>query len=182
LRARCRKENVVSKREEAIRRLAHRLWEERGRVDGFAEEDWLAAERQLNAQSAENAAGSLWEQGEAQEIDPTDIAGSPLAESGSMATPSNPGSAPAPVGTPIQRRADVSAPGTGAGARVRGTPAADSDTATAESAEPLAADPGRARKRRTASKPRGKATANGAGDAKRGHSRDDGPKGKGSNP
>jgi hypothetical protein len=30
-----------------IRELAHRLWEERGRPDGSAEDDWLEAERRL---------------------------------------------------------------------------------------------------------------------------------------
>jgi hypothetical protein len=30
-----------------IRALAHRLWEKRGRKEGYALDDWLAAERQL---------------------------------------------------------------------------------------------------------------------------------------
>ena len=32
---------------QAVRALAHRLWEQRGREEGHALEDWLAAERQL---------------------------------------------------------------------------------------------------------------------------------------
>ena len=34
--------------QKAIRELAHRLWEERGRPEGRAEDDWFAAERQLS--------------------------------------------------------------------------------------------------------------------------------------
>ena len=33
---------------QAIRALAYRLWEERGRPEGRAEDDWFAAERQLS--------------------------------------------------------------------------------------------------------------------------------------
>ena len=32
---------------ENIRELAYRLWEERGRTDGHAQDDWLEAERQI---------------------------------------------------------------------------------------------------------------------------------------
>jgi hypothetical protein len=33
---------------EAIARLAYSYWEARGRQDGFAEQDWLQAERELS--------------------------------------------------------------------------------------------------------------------------------------
>lgn len=33
----------------AIRELAHKLWEERGRPDGSAQDDWLEAERRLQS-------------------------------------------------------------------------------------------------------------------------------------
>lgn len=39
----------------AIRELAYRLWEQRGRWDGSADEDWLAAERQLSEQAAQGS-------------------------------------------------------------------------------------------------------------------------------
>lgn len=32
--------------------LAYQLWEERGRPDGSAEQDWLEAERQLHSRSS----------------------------------------------------------------------------------------------------------------------------------
>jgi Protein of unknown function (DUF2934) len=35
----------------SIRELAYKLWEARGRPAGSAEQDWLAAERQLHAES-----------------------------------------------------------------------------------------------------------------------------------
>ena len=37
---------------QAIKDLAHRLWEQRGRQEGHALEDWLAAERQLAEKAA----------------------------------------------------------------------------------------------------------------------------------
>jgi hypothetical protein len=42
--------------EERIRRRAYQLYEQRGRVDGFALDDWLKAEREiLGAQKPRNA-------------------------------------------------------------------------------------------------------------------------------
>ena len=41
-----REENAVLLHDE-IARLAYALWEARGGGDGFAEQDWLAAERRL---------------------------------------------------------------------------------------------------------------------------------------
>lgn len=38
--------------EEAVRELAHRLWEQRGRPHGRAEEDWFAAEKRLRGEGA----------------------------------------------------------------------------------------------------------------------------------
>ena len=38
--------------EEAVRELAHRLWEQRGRPHGRPEEDWFAAERRLRGEGA----------------------------------------------------------------------------------------------------------------------------------
>ena len=35
-----------------VRALAHRLWEQRGRKEGHALDDWLAAERQLRGEQA----------------------------------------------------------------------------------------------------------------------------------
>ena len=35
-------------REEEIRRRAYELYEERGRQDGFAEEDWIRAEEEVS--------------------------------------------------------------------------------------------------------------------------------------
>ncbi len=35
---------------EAVRKLAYRLWEERGRPEGRADEDWFAAERRLQGE------------------------------------------------------------------------------------------------------------------------------------
>jgi hypothetical protein len=37
-----------------IARLAYALWEQRGRVDGSADQDWLEAERQLVSVNAES--------------------------------------------------------------------------------------------------------------------------------
>ncbi len=42
---------------DAIARLAHALWEERGGGDGQAEEDWLEAERLLQEQRIPNSKG-----------------------------------------------------------------------------------------------------------------------------
>jgi len=39
---------------EDIARLAYALWEQRGRVDGSADQDWLDAERQLVSVNAES--------------------------------------------------------------------------------------------------------------------------------
>jgi hypothetical protein len=36
--------------EEAIRELAHHLWEQRGRPHGRSEEDWFAAEKRLSGE------------------------------------------------------------------------------------------------------------------------------------
>src|SRR5262245_38780912 len=36
--------------EEAVRELAHRLWEQRGRPHGRSEEDWFAAEKRLSGE------------------------------------------------------------------------------------------------------------------------------------
>jgi hypothetical protein len=41
------KANPPSNIEERIRRRAYELYEERGRLDGFALDDWLQAEREL---------------------------------------------------------------------------------------------------------------------------------------
>jgi len=41
------KANLPSDIEERIRRRAHELYEERGRVDGFALDDWLQAEAEI---------------------------------------------------------------------------------------------------------------------------------------
>jgi Protein of unknown function (DUF2934) len=41
--------------EEAIRRRARELWEQRGRVDGHAREDWLQAEAEVALAFAERA-------------------------------------------------------------------------------------------------------------------------------
>lgn len=38
--------------EEAVRELAYRLWEQRGRPRGRGEEDWLAAEKRLRGEGA----------------------------------------------------------------------------------------------------------------------------------
>lgn len=38
--------------ENAIRELAHRLWNDRGRRDGYADQDWLDAERRLQSGAA----------------------------------------------------------------------------------------------------------------------------------
>jgi hypothetical protein len=42
--------------EEAIRERAYELYEQRGRVDGHAVEDWLAAEAELQLKSKSAAA------------------------------------------------------------------------------------------------------------------------------
>lgn len=41
--------------EEAIRRRAYELWEQRGRIDGFEEEDWHRAEAELRGQRLQRA-------------------------------------------------------------------------------------------------------------------------------
>lgn len=41
------KANLPRDIEERIRRRAYELYEERGRVDGFALDDWLKAEREI---------------------------------------------------------------------------------------------------------------------------------------
>jgi hypothetical protein len=41
--------------EELIRRRAYELYELRGRVDGFAQEDWLQAERELRVSQSKTA-------------------------------------------------------------------------------------------------------------------------------
>jgi hypothetical protein len=38
---------MVSSEEEEIRQRAYQLYEERGRVEGYAVKDWLQAEREL---------------------------------------------------------------------------------------------------------------------------------------
>jgi hypothetical protein len=38
--------------EEAVRELAYRLWEQRGRPHGRGEEDWFAAEKRLRGEGA----------------------------------------------------------------------------------------------------------------------------------
>jgi len=38
--------------EEAVRELAHRLWEQRGRPHGRSEEDWFAAEKRLSGEGS----------------------------------------------------------------------------------------------------------------------------------
>jgi len=37
----------MSTEQDSIRQLAFQLWQQRGRPDGSAEQDWLAAEKQL---------------------------------------------------------------------------------------------------------------------------------------
>ncbi|MGC1644957.1 MAG: DUF2934 domain-containing protein [Candidatus Sulfotelmatobacter sp.] len=44
---RSRKANLPSNTEEQIRPRAFELYEQRGRVDGFALDDWLQAEREI---------------------------------------------------------------------------------------------------------------------------------------
>lgn len=44
---------------ERIRELAYRLWEERGRVAGNAEQDWLDAERRLFGEQSTITANAL---------------------------------------------------------------------------------------------------------------------------
>jgi len=46
-RPRSGKPNLPSSIEEQIRRRAYELYERRGRVDGFASDDWLQAEREI---------------------------------------------------------------------------------------------------------------------------------------
>lgn len=41
--------DTISPSHEDIAKLAYALWEERGRGDGGAEQDWFEAERQLRA-------------------------------------------------------------------------------------------------------------------------------------
>ena len=41
--------------EEAVRELAYRLWEQRGRPLGRSEEDWFAAEKRLSGDAAANS-------------------------------------------------------------------------------------------------------------------------------
>lgn len=41
------KQNLPSDSEERIRRRAYELYEERGRADGFALDDWLQAEAEI---------------------------------------------------------------------------------------------------------------------------------------
>jgi hypothetical protein len=43
--------------EEAVRQLAYRLWEQRGRPHGRSEEDWFAAEKRLGGASAADSRG-----------------------------------------------------------------------------------------------------------------------------
>jgi len=45
--------------EEAVRALAYRLWEQRGKLDGLAEQDWFEAERQLRPQAERRAEGNV---------------------------------------------------------------------------------------------------------------------------
>lgn len=47
LRPRSPKPNLPSNAEERIRRRAYQLYEQRGRTDGFALDDWLQAEREI---------------------------------------------------------------------------------------------------------------------------------------
>ena len=44
---RSRKANLSSNTEEQIRRRAYELYEQRGRIDGFALDDWLQAEVEI---------------------------------------------------------------------------------------------------------------------------------------
>jgi hypothetical protein len=43
--------------EEAVRELAYRLWEQRGRPHGRSEEDWFAAEKRLAGDSGASSRG-----------------------------------------------------------------------------------------------------------------------------
>ena len=45
--SRPRKPDLPGDTEERIRRRAYELYEQRGRVDGFALDDWLEAEREI---------------------------------------------------------------------------------------------------------------------------------------
>ena len=47
---------AASVTEEAIRQRAYQLYEQRGRVDGHAVEDWLAAEAELQLKTKSAAA------------------------------------------------------------------------------------------------------------------------------
>jgi len=42
--------------EEHVRRRAYELYEQRGRQDGFAEQDWLRAEAEIQAVAAKRSA------------------------------------------------------------------------------------------------------------------------------
>jgi Protein of unknown function (DUF2934) len=43
-----------------IRELAYQIWEQRGRPDGTAQEDWLEAERRLSAVEPAAASKTTW--------------------------------------------------------------------------------------------------------------------------
>lgn len=56
LELRSREPALSSDIEERIRERAYKLYEQRGRIDGFASEDWLQAETEMNEEQKQELA------------------------------------------------------------------------------------------------------------------------------